>query len=71
MFEHLKTINIQRHYTMISSKPIHRIVVSTFLIETPTKGYIAYHIDTNRPNNRQNNLRFGTRLEILIELILQ
>ncbi|SGA02878.1 Uncharacterised protein [Mycoplasmopsis arginini] len=51
---------------MISSEPVHRIVATAFLGETPTKGHVVDHIDTNRQNNRPSNLRWVTRLENIV-----
>lgn len=42
---------------------VHRIVAFAFLGEPPTDNYVVDHIDTNRRNNRPNNLRWVTRLE--------
>lgn len=59
-------INIQKGYPMISNEAIHRIVATAFLGEAPTKSHVVDHIDTNRQNNRPNNLRWVTRLENII-----
>lgn len=51
---------------MIGSVPVHRIVATAFHGEPTAKEYIVDHIDTNRQNNRQENLRWVTRLENLL-----
>lgn len=50
-------------YCQISSEIIHRIVAIAFLGEPPTNQHIVDHIDTNRQNNRPDNLRWLTKLE--------
>lgn len=50
-------------YTFISGVPVHRIVCSAFLGTSPTKNHVVDHIDTNRANNRAENLRWVSRLE--------
>ena len=60
------TINIQKGYTMIGSEPVHRIVATAFLGEAPSKSHVVDHIDTNRQNNRPENLRWVTRLENIV-----
>lgn len=50
-------------YMLISSEVIHRIVATAFHGEPPTSQYIVDHIDTNRQNNRPENLRWLTKLE--------
>lgn len=42
------------------------IVATAFLGEPPTKQHVVDHIDTNRQNNRPENLRWVTRLENII-----
>jgi hypothetical protein len=50
-------------YMEIGSARIHRIVASAFHGEPPTKEHVVDHIDTNKRNNRPENLRWVTRLE--------
>jgi hypothetical protein len=56
-------LNIKTGYLEIASVRIHRIVAFAFLGEPPTQEHVVDHIDTNRQNNRPNNLRWVTRLE--------
>ncbi|ANB33901.1 hypothetical protein M2324_004039 [Rhodovulum sulfidophilum] len=53
-------------YMTISSHKIHRIVATAFLGAQPTKHHVVDHIDTNRRNNRPENLRWVTRLENIL-----
>jgi hypothetical protein len=50
-------------YMEISGERVHRIVACAFLDNPPTQQYVVDHIDTNRRNNRPENLRWVTRLE--------
>lgn len=50
-------------YMEIASVRVHRIVASAFLGEPPPKEHVVDHIDTNKRNNRPENLRWVTRLE--------
>ncbi len=50
-------------YLMIGSHRVHIIVATAFSGEHDTKKFIVDHIDSNRDNNRPENLRWMTRLE--------
>ncbi len=50
-------------YKHIAGVPVHRIVCSAFHNAPPTDNHVVDHIDTNRANNRAENLRWVTRLE--------
>lgn len=55
--------NKQTGYMEIGSERVHRIVAYAFLGEPPTPQHVVDHIDTNRRNNRPQNLRWLTKLE--------
>jgi hypothetical protein len=55
--------NSKTGYLEIASVRIHRIVATAFHGEPPTKEHVVDHIDTNKQNNRPDNLRWVTRLE--------
>lgn len=57
----------QKGYMVIASVPIHRIVATAFHGNPPTPEYVVDHIDTNRRNNRPENLRWLTRLENVLK----
>ncbi len=52
-------------YMCIASHIVHRIVAFAFH-EQPSEQHVVDHIDTNRRNNRADNLRWVTRLENLL-----
>lgn len=53
-------------YKFISGVSVHRIVCSAFHGAPPTDSHVVDHIDTNRANNRPENLRWVTRLENIL-----
>lgn len=59
-------LNKKTGYLEISSVRIHRIVATAFHGEPPTKEHVVDHIDTNKQNNRPENLRWVTRLENIL-----
>lgn len=59
-------LNKKTGYLEITSVRIHRIVASAFHGEPPTREHVVDHIDTNKQNNRAENLRWVTRLENIL-----
>lgn len=59
-------INVKTGYFEIASVPIHRVIATAFHGEPPTKEHVVDHIDTNKQNNRPENLRWVTRLENIL-----
>ncbi len=55
--------NLTAGYLELTSVRVHRIVATAFHGEPPTRQHVVDHIDTNRHNNRPENLRWVTRLE--------
>lgn len=55
--------NNKTGYMEIASVRVHRIVATAFLGEPPTQQHVVDHIDTNKRNNRPENLRWVTRFE--------
>ncbi|MCX6293761.1 MAG: HNH endonuclease signature motif containing protein [Sphingobacteriales bacterium] len=56
-------LNRKTGYLEIASVRVHRIVATGFHGEPPSKEHVVDHIDTNKQNNRPENLRWVTRLE--------
>ena len=54
-------------YMHIGTEVVHRIVATAFYGEQPSEKHIVDHIDTNRRNNRVENLRWITRLDNLLQ----
>lgn len=59
-------LNANTGYLEIASVPVHRIVATAYKGDAPGKDYVVDHIDTNKRNNRPDNLRWVTRLENII-----
>lgn len=59
-------VDKHKGYPLIAGIPIHRIVATAFHGQPPTKEHVVDHIDTNKQNNRPENLRWVTRLENLL-----
>ena len=58
--------NKKTGYFEIASVRVHRIVATAFHGVPPTKEHVVDHIDTNRQNNRPENLRWVTKLENIL-----
>jgi hypothetical protein len=58
--------NASTGYMDIASEVVHRIIAVAFHGEQPSKKHIVDHIDTNRRNNRVENLRWITRLDNIL-----
>jgi len=58
-------VNKQRGYSYFSSESVHRIVATAFH-KQPSKSHVVDHIDTNKQNNRPQNLRWVSRLENIL-----
>ena len=59
-------LNSRTGYLEIASVRIHRIVATAFHGLPPTKEHVVDHIDTNKQNNRPENLHWVTRLENIL-----
>jgi hypothetical protein len=57
------SLNKQTGYLVVSDHVVHRIVATAFHGPCPSTDHVVDHIDTNRRNNRAENLRWVTRLE--------
>ena len=53
-------------YMSFSSETVHRIVASAFHGSQPSDNHVVDHIDTNKRNNRPENLRWVTKLENIL-----
>lgn len=56
----------QKGYFNFSSETVHRIVATAFHGDQPSEKHVVDHIDTNKKNNRPENLRWVTRLENIL-----
>lgn len=57
----------QKGYMNFSSETVHRIVATAFHGKQSSKKHIIDHIDTNKKNNRPENLRWITRLDNILQ----
>jgi len=53
-------------YAKIAGESVHRIIATAFLGAAPSSQHVVDHIDTNRRNNRPENLRWITKLENIL-----
>lgn len=60
------TPNITTGYMDFCGERVHRIVATAFLGPAPSEQHVVDHIDTNRQNNRPENLRWLTKLENIL-----
>lgn len=56
----------KKGYLNFSSETVHRIVATAFHGVQPSEKHIVDHIDTNKQNNRPENLRWITRLDNIL-----
>lgn len=60
------TPNIVTGYMDFCGERVHRIVATAFHGEAPSSQHVVDHLDTNRHNNRPDNLRWLTKLENIL-----
>ena len=60
------TPNAVTGYMDFCGERVHRIVATAFHGEAPSSQHVVDHIDTNRHNNRPDNLRWLTKLENIL-----
>lgn len=54
-------------YMRIGSHIVHRIVATAYHGPQPSKSHVVDHIDTNRVNNRPENLRWVTKIDNILK----
>lgn len=59
-------VDAKTGYMLIAGVRVHRIVATAFHGEAPTKEHIVDHINTNKQDNRPDNLRWITKLENIL-----
>ena len=59
-------LNVTTGYLDYCGERVHRIVATAFHGAAPSDQHVVDHIDTNRQNNRPENLRWLTRLENIL-----
>lgn len=60
-------VNLSNAYLYISGVQVHRIVATAFHGDPPNPNYVVDHKDSNRQNNRPENLRWLSRLENVLK----
>ncbi len=60
------TPDMETGYMLFRGERVHRIVATAFHGEAPSKEHVVDHIDTNRRNNRADNLRWLSKLENIL-----
>ena len=60
------TPNVVSGYMEFCGERVHRIIATAFHGESPSSQHVVDHIDTNRHNNRPENLRWLTKLENIL-----
>lgn len=58
--------NLNTGYLDFCGERVHRIVATAFHGPAPSEQHVVDHIDTNRQNNRPENLRWLTKLENIL-----
>jgi len=58
--------DVSNGYMLIAGEWIHRIVATAFIGEAPSKEHVVDHINTNKMDNRPENLHWVTKLENII-----